>query len=529
MLPFLFGLAALTGVMLLNVVSRKVSQLLGKGLAPAVIGEFFVLSLPFILAMSLPLAVLTAALYAFSHLASDSEVTAMRASGVSVWEMLRPVAAWAVLMGVVTFGFVDQVLPRANARLRNLQFDIARKKPTVQLAEQVVNPVPPSPYFLRASRIDPATGRMRSVSIYDVGQAERRRIIYADSGEMAMSANGRDLSLRLHDGTVVQLSAVERGRLQHTRFRQQQIVIRDVFDSLQRSADQLDRGDREMSTCELMGVVDSARHERRAARGDRARWARNDLAHLLGLPGEAPLAPPPPSGSAAYRGAYCGAFRALATRLGGEDSSETPAAAAGAQPVPGPGGPAGALPAAPSAPSQGAGDGTGVPSAGLALAQEAAPAPLPAARPVPPALTGWGDISSAFERERIARKRADRYAVEVHKKWALSVGPLPFVLLAVALALRFPRGGMGLVLGGGMFVYAVFYVGLTAGESLADRGHVRPALAMWAPNAILAALALLGLWRVNRESGSTRGGDLGEVLDLLRNLLPRRRRRAAAA
>jgi hypothetical protein len=83
---------------------------------------------------------------------------------------------------------------------------------------------------------------------------------------------------------------------------------------------------------------------------------------------------------------------------------------------------------------------------------------------------------------------------------------------------------MGLVIGGAMFVYAVFYVGLTAGESLADRGVVSPVMAMWSPNLILLGIAVLGLMLVHRESGSTRGGDLSEVGDALRRLIRRRRR-----
>ena len=109
----------------------------------------------------------------------------------------------------------------------------------------------------------------------------------------------------------------------------------------------------------------------------------------------------------------------------------------------------------------------------------AAATPRPSARPrLPPAgaarLSDIGTVTSVTEREQNADRRADRYRVEIFKKWSLSFASIPFVLIAVAMALRFPRGGMGLVLGGGMFVYSVFYVGLTAGETLADRG-LRPA------------------------------------------------------
>jgi lipopolysaccharide export LptBFGC system permease protein LptF len=94
-------------------------------------------------------------------------------------------------MSALNFGFVDQVLPRSNARLRNLLIDIGRKKPTFELREQVINEVPPSSYFLRANRIDANTGRLREVTIYDVGGDATRRIIYADSGLMAYAGADR--------------------------------------------------------------------------------------------------------------------------------------------------------------------------------------------------------------------------------------------------------------------------------------------------------------------------------------------------
>jgi hypothetical protein len=70
-------------------------------------------------------------------------------------------------------------------------------------------------------------------------------------------------------------------------------------------------------------------------------------------------------------------------------------------------------------------------------------------------------------------------------------------------------------------VFSVHYVGLTMGESLADRGHIEPWLAMWLPNMVLTIFGLIGLVRVSRESGSTRGGDFQEVLDGVRQFARR--------
>ena len=114
--PFLFALTALTSLMLLSQIAKKFGSLVGKGLPWTVIAEVFALSIPFIVAMTLPMAVLLAVLYAFSHLAADNEITAMRASGISVYQVLTPVLIWGACMAAFNFAFVDQVLPRSNAR-----------------------------------------------------------------------------------------------------------------------------------------------------------------------------------------------------------------------------------------------------------------------------------------------------------------------------------------------------------------------------------------------------------------------------
>ena len=123
--PFLFAWIAQTGMLLLNQLSRRFGDLVGKGLPGGVIAEVLVLFIPFIVALTLPMAILVAVLYGFSQMGSDNELTAMRANGVSVLQMLRPVFAAGMVLAVANFIFIDQVLPRTNLRLLNLQTDIA--------------------------------------------------------------------------------------------------------------------------------------------------------------------------------------------------------------------------------------------------------------------------------------------------------------------------------------------------------------------------------------------------------------------
>jgi lipopolysaccharide export system permease protein len=477
--PFIFSLAAVTSLMLLSQVAKKFGALVGKGLPWTVIGEVFALSLPFIVAMTLPMAVLLAVLYTFSHLAADNEITAMRASGISVYQVLKPVLWWGVCMAAFNFAFVDQVLPRTNARLRSLLIDIGRKKPTFELREQVINEVPPSQYFLRASRIDAATGRLRGITIYDVGGEASRRVIYADSGSMAYAEGQTDLSLRLYDGSIHQYRPAEPTRFQLTYFSVNDIRVKNVYDQLQRNTSESIRGDREMSTCEMLQVIRDARQEQAQSQRDQSDLVVQDLRALLELPAPSRAPVPPPDSTPV---GYCGWLQSLQ----GLFLPKTAQAQANAQ-----------------ANVQGVAK-LGVPPTGRVR------------------LTNWSEVATAADRVREADRRGDRYAVEVHKKWAISMACISFVIIGIVMALRFPRAGIGLVIGGGLAVFSIHYVGLTAGESLADRGLLEPWVAMWAPNIVLTAIGLLGLLRVSRESGSTRGGDFQEILDGVRHLFRRR-------
>src|SRR6266699_4284810 len=101
--PLGFALTALTGLMLLQQIAKQFGNLVGKGLPTGVIVEVFVLSIPFIVAVTLPMAVLVAVLHVFTRLAADNEITAMQASGVSVTRLVAPVLGGAACVALLSF------------------------------------------------------------------------------------------------------------------------------------------------------------------------------------------------------------------------------------------------------------------------------------------------------------------------------------------------------------------------------------------------------------------------------------------
>src|SRR6266550_5219654 len=285
--PLGYALAALTFAMLVNQIAKQFGNFVGKGLPWTAIVEVFALSIPFIVAMTLPMAVLVAVLYTFSHLAADNEVTAMKASGISVRRLLAPVIGGATVVALISLFWNDQILPRSNHQLRTLLVDIQRKKPTFQLKEQVINEVVAGQFFLRAARIDPAANTLNDVTIYDLGDPERRRIILADSGRMAYTPGGTDLYLTLRDGEVHEVMRADTEHFNRTFYAVNRIKVAGVSNTFEQTQNDEYRGDREMTICAMQEVVARARQDMDRVRRETLASTSADLrrtAKLVQLP-----------------------------------------------------------------------------------------------------------------------------------------------------------------------------------------------------------------------------------------------------
>ena len=546
--------------MLLNFISRQFGELVGKGLPWSAIGQFFLLSIPFTLALTVPMSVLVAVLYAFSRLASENEVTAMKANGVSPWRLVAPAIVGGVLMSIALLAFNDQVLPEANHQLKTLQDDISQTKPTLFLKEQVINSIAEGKFYLKADKVDQAGGRLKQVVIYDLADPIHRRTIYSDSGKIAFRANMVDLNLDLYHGQMQEVASDKPTQINRLFFDSDRIRIQNVGSGgfKETKSDSSMKGDREMSVCEM---------QQRLWRAEvQYHIDLRELEDARHPPKPTMTAPKPtvadePGGLGAL---YCGMLKAVGIKTAvaaevdpsllhavtdvAQDTVTKKAAVAPSYSVgavrrvsPKDSAPSIAELRAQEARARAAfGKGRSKRDTNLAgLAQQQAAARVAAQAAASAATTprtflpsevdssaNASRVTEAKLRLEISQRARDRYVIEINKKFSLAAACLIFSILAPPIALRFPRGGVGLVIGVSLLVFALYYVGLIGGEAAANNGIVPPFWAMWGTNVIMTAVGIVMLLRMGKDRGSARGGGLREWLDERRFL--RDEKRAAA-
>lgn len=528
--PLIFSLSALTILLLLNQVAKQFGQLVGKGLSWGVIGEFFLLSIPFIVAMTLPMAVLVAVLYGFSRLVAENEVTALRASGVSVNRIVAPVMAGGVVLALLMLLFNDQVLPRANHRLRTLQTDIARKKPTFALREQVINEVIPGRIFLKAGHIDNATNQMREVFIYNFEDPAHRKTIYADSGVMGLTTDESTLEMTLHHGFVLQVPNDDPSSLQRLYFATDVVRVRGVTNKFEKTEKDDYRGEREMTVCQMNQEYQTGVYQ--------LALARSELASTLGNTARyAATGERPPVGVLPNRREqrtsgelYCDLIRSALGAVGvpSAEAAEVPGAQQGV---------AAAKPRATQAAARrGAARGAATRNSGTTLGGlhplVTTPGQRPASVPVTPQVGMRPAPSVTPAQIEVIRSRMTdasitmaRYQVEIQKKFALAAACVVFVLFGAPIALRFPRGGVGVVIVVSVIAFGIYYVCLIGGEALADKLLLSPFWAMWAANAIFGVIGAVMLVRSQRVGAMAATRDTTELVERARQWIRRRMER----
>ena len=179
---------------------RYVDELVGKGLEMSVLAQFFFYSALTLVPLSLPLAVLLAALITFGNFGERFELLAMKAAGISLLKIMRPLIVFIALVSCVSFFFQNVIGPRAQTKLWTLLISMKQKSPEVDIPEGVFYDEIDG-YNLYVKHKNRDTGMLYDVLIYNFEKGfENAQIIKADSGRLEMTADKQHLYLHLYSG-----------------------------------------------------------------------------------------------------------------------------------------------------------------------------------------------------------------------------------------------------------------------------------------------------------------------------------------
>ncbi|MBO4985436.1 MAG: LptF/LptG family permease [Bacteroides sp.] len=179
---------------------RYVDEMVGKGLEMTVLAQFFFYSGLYLVPMSLPLAILLAALITFGNFGERFELLAMKAAGISLMKIMRPLIIFITFVSCVSFYFQDVIGPKAQTKLWVLMWSIKQKSPELDIPEGVFYDEI-SGYNLYVKHKDRKTGMLYDVLIYNFEKGfENAQIIKSDSGRLEMTADKQHLYLHLYSG-----------------------------------------------------------------------------------------------------------------------------------------------------------------------------------------------------------------------------------------------------------------------------------------------------------------------------------------
>jgi lipopolysaccharide export system permease protein len=436
-LPFLYATAVIVFILAMNWAVQLLDMLINKGLEPGVVLELFLIQLGWIIALTIPMAILVATLMTFGAMSADNEITAVKASGRNLSTLLVPVVVSSAVLAVMLVFFNNMILPDANHRASNLGSDISRKKPAAFIDPGVLIKDFQN-YVLYVDKVNHRSGLMHGIKVFSDMPGQDPSTTVADSGYVTMTANEQYLKLTLYNGESHTVKHDSTQQYFRSVFEKQVLLIQNVDTRLQRTDSQY-RGDREKSTEVMLAEVGQFKKNRNNYQREYLALLDSSKARIRSVAG--PL----------------DSLEKVPDSLSVKDTSKTFADWVSSLRE------------------------TSVQALAVLRTQQ-----QQAAR-----------LSRQIQNEQT---RIAQYMVEIHKKYAIPVTCIVFVLIGAPLGIMARRGGIAVGASYSIFFFIVFWACYIGGEFMADRMYVRPWLAMWSGNIIIGIAGLILLSRMIRET-----------------------------
>jgi lipopolysaccharide export system permease protein len=199
--PFLLGLAVFTFILLMNKVLSLVDLIINKGVDAGNVLLLLWYLLPSFMVLTVPVSVLLAIMVTLGRLSGDMEITAMKASGISLYQLAPPIAAFCALSFAVTAALTLYFLPLGNTLFRVHAMQMARQHSEANLQEGIFNDAFED-LVVYLHRYDREEKKIFGIMISDRREPDLQKIVAAKHAEIIAGPAGRSLLFRLFDGSL---------------------------------------------------------------------------------------------------------------------------------------------------------------------------------------------------------------------------------------------------------------------------------------------------------------------------------------
>jgi LPS export ABC transporter permease LptF/LPS export ABC transporter permease LptG len=249
--PLALGFSVYTFIMLVRFLFRSADMIIRRGLSPGEVGQLVLYTMPNILVLTIPMALLFGILIAIGRLASDSELIAMRACGISLFTLYRPILILSAVLTLLNGFLAAYVLPRANHALQAQTLDI--------LAQTAARQVEPRVFYeeweglvLYVFAIAPGTDVWQGVFLAPSITQPESTLTLARSGRLAVDKAGERIVLNLREAGTHKVNLRQPERYELIRHDALEVVLDDQFASGQRAKLTASKGVRELTITELL-------------------------------------------------------------------------------------------------------------------------------------------------------------------------------------------------------------------------------------------------------------------------------------
>lgn len=218
-------------IVLMQFLWKYIDDLVGKGLSMDVLAELFFYAAVTLVPMALPLAILLASLMTFGNLGERFELMAMKASGISLLKVMRPLIVLMFFIAVGAFFFQNNILPVAQVKMYSLLWSVKQKSPELEIPEGVFyDQIAGYNFFVEKK--DKETGTLHSVMIYDVSKGndiDQVKIILSDSGRISVTEDKANLLLTLYHGEQFDNMRGQGSNPQNIPYRRESFTLKEIL------------------------------------------------------------------------------------------------------------------------------------------------------------------------------------------------------------------------------------------------------------------------------------------------------------